>query len=198
MYERKINAHNGLALTLDWHPDGRYLVSGGRDKMIKIWDLQSDSRKPFHSIQTIASIAKVQFRPPSYTLPDSDPHIASCSLLTDNRTHLWTLNRPFVPVRSYDFHTNVTTGFLFRGSHLIWSISKDKTFMVVNVTEGSSMSMSSCSLSWDPSGLVSYFVGREERTSKSPGRIGQANSITYSSSFQGMSYLNSTGSGDDG
>lgn len=35
MYERKLNAHNGLALTVDWHPDGRYLASGGRDKVIK-------------------------------------------------------------------------------------------------------------------------------------------------------------------
>jgi hypothetical protein len=36
LYERKLNAHNGLALAIDWHPEGRYLASGGRDKVIKV------------------------------------------------------------------------------------------------------------------------------------------------------------------
>lgn len=72
-YEKKINAHTGLVLTLDYHHEGRYIASGGRDRMfenivfnitfrIKIWDLDSDTRHPFKSIQTIASVARVQWR----------------------------------------------------------------------------------------------------------------------------------------
>ncbi|RKP25680.1 hypothetical protein SYNPS1DRAFT_22403 [Syncephalis pseudoplumigaleata] len=35
IYERKLNAHYGLALAVDWHHDGRTLATGGRDKFIK-------------------------------------------------------------------------------------------------------------------------------------------------------------------
>ena len=54
MYEKKISAHNGLTLTIDWHPDGRYLLSGGRDRMIKVWDMNGDQRTPLHAVQCIA------------------------------------------------------------------------------------------------------------------------------------------------
>lgn len=89
IYEKKLNAHNGLALTIDWHQDGRYLLSGGRDRMIKIWDMNGDQRKPLHTIQCIASVAKVGWRPhtrpPTATDFNRFSHIASCCLLTDNR-----------------------------------------------------------------------------------------------------------------
>jgi WD40 repeat protein len=35
-YERKWSAHNGLALAVDWHPYGRVLASGGRDRILKV------------------------------------------------------------------------------------------------------------------------------------------------------------------
>ena len=35
-YERKWSAHNSLALSIDWHPDGRVIASAGRDKLIKV------------------------------------------------------------------------------------------------------------------------------------------------------------------
>jgi WD repeat-containing protein 24 len=34
--ERRWSAHFGLALTIDWHPDGRYVASAGRDRVIKV------------------------------------------------------------------------------------------------------------------------------------------------------------------
>lgn len=34
---RKWNAHNGLALTVDWFQDGNLIASGGRDRIIKVW-----------------------------------------------------------------------------------------------------------------------------------------------------------------
>lgn len=36
VFEKKWSAHNGLALTVDWSHDGRYLASGGRDRVIKV------------------------------------------------------------------------------------------------------------------------------------------------------------------
>lgn len=34
--ERRINAHVGPVLAIDWHSDGRTIASGGRDKAIKV------------------------------------------------------------------------------------------------------------------------------------------------------------------
>lgn len=36
LYDRKVSAHNGPCLTVDWHPNGKLVASGGRDKTIKV------------------------------------------------------------------------------------------------------------------------------------------------------------------
>lgn len=36
------NAHENSVFTLKYSPDGRYLLSGGRDAHLKIWDVQND------------------------------------------------------------------------------------------------------------------------------------------------------------
>jgi len=36
MFERRINAHLGAALAVDWHPDGHHIASCGRDRKIKV------------------------------------------------------------------------------------------------------------------------------------------------------------------
>jgi WD40 repeat protein len=35
-HEKRFSAHNGLVLALDYHPSGRYITTGGRDKLIKV------------------------------------------------------------------------------------------------------------------------------------------------------------------
>jgi hypothetical protein len=56
--------------------------------------------------------------------------IASCSLLTDNRIHVWDIDRPHIPYYSFEDHSQVTTGFLWHDSNTIWSVSKDKFFFI--------------------------------------------------------------------
>ncbi|RKP05167.1 WD40-repeat-containing domain protein, partial [Thamnocephalis sphaerospora] len=135
IYERKINAHYGLALTVDWRADGRTLATGGRDKFIRVWDMRSDGRRPLHAIQTMTSVARVQWR------PGRDHELASCALLSDYRIHVWDMRRPYLSKYIIDEHDNVTTvlvrhlniGFLWREHGSIWSCSKDKYFMRHNV-----------------------------------------------------------------
>ncbi|TPX55140.1 hypothetical protein PhCBS80983_g05561 [Powellomyces hirtus] len=121
-HERKWNAHNGLALTVDWHPDGRLAASGGRDRLIKVWDMKSESRLPLYTISTIAPVARVSWR------PGSDTQLASCALATDYAIHLWDLARPYIANQSLEAHDGVTTGLLWRDPNIIWSCSKDRSF----------------------------------------------------------------------
>ena len=40
--DRIIAAHDGPALTVDWHPASSLVASGGEDKMLKVWDARAD------------------------------------------------------------------------------------------------------------------------------------------------------------
>ncbi|KAJ3041244.1 WD repeat-containing protein 24, partial [Rhizophlyctis rosea] len=121
--ERKWSAHNGLALTVDWHPDGRLIASGGRDRQIKVWDTKSEQRKPLYTFQTIAPVARVAWR------PGYETQLSSCSLTTDARIQTWDLGSPYIPMYALEAHENVATGFLWHNSNTVWSVSKDRMFI---------------------------------------------------------------------
>ncbi|CAG8716921.1 7496_t:CDS:2, partial [Funneliformis caledonium] len=93
----------GSVLAVDWHSDGRTIASGGRDKSIKIWDMNSDSRRPRDAIQSMTSISRVQWR------PNHPNEIASCALLSDNRIFVWNIKRPFIASYCFEEHDDVPT-----------------------------------------------------------------------------------------
>ncbi|KAJ3415795.1 hypothetical protein HDV05_004067 [Chytridiales sp. JEL 0842] len=139
--ERRWSAHFGLALTVDWHPDGRHVASAGRDRVVKVWDTKSDSRKPTHTIQTISHLARIAWRPlpsPPATTDQTVPpllnqQIASCSLINDSRALVWDLARPFVPFLAAEEHEEPITDFLWASENVIWSVSKDQSFVRLDV-----------------------------------------------------------------
>ncbi|XP_014664029.1 PREDICTED: WD repeat-containing protein 24-like [Priapulus caudatus] len=120
--ERQFTAHNGPVFSCDWHPeDKRWIATAGRDKAIKVWDIQY---KPHleHTIQTIASIARIKWR------PQRKYHIASCSQVVDFSINIWDVRRPFIPFAAFNEHKDVTTGIAWRHDpHNFLSVSKDCT-----------------------------------------------------------------------
>ncbi len=40
--KRRLDAHSNSVFALSYSPDGKYLLSGGRDAMLKIWDMEDD------------------------------------------------------------------------------------------------------------------------------------------------------------
>ncbi|KAJ3018418.1 WD repeat-containing protein 24 [Thoreauomyces humboldtii] len=159
MYERKWNAHNGLALTVDWHPDGRLVASGGRDRLIKVWDTKSESRLPLYTIQTIAPVARVSWR------PGHDHQLASCALSTDHAVHLWDLGRPYIASYTLDAHEGSTTGFLWRDSNTIWSCSKDRSFARHDIRSGYRPleRRSTCAMGWNVDGELTFAIDERRK-----------------------------------
>jgi WD40 repeat protein len=99
--EQKIQAHQGPAYTVAWHPTRRnVLASAGRDKVIRVWDVASSGgggREPWlASVQTIAPVARVLWRPGH---PDQ---IASCSLVHDRQIQVWDIRHEFIPLLSFE------------------------------------------------------------------------------------------------
>lgn len=123
LYDRKVSAHNGPCLTVDWHPAGRLVASGGRDKTIKVWDMSVDSRRPLYTIRTINSVARAQWR------PGHDDEITSSALLSDSRIHVWDVRRPHIAKYAFDWHDTTPSSFAWLNSDVLYSCSKDKTFI---------------------------------------------------------------------
>uniref|UniRef100_A0A803WBB0 GATOR2 complex protein WDR24 n=1 Tax=Ficedula albicollis TaxID=59894 RepID=A0A803WBB0_FICAL len=124
-YERMFTAHNGPVFCCDWHPEDRgWLATGGRDKMVKVWDMNTTRAKEIYCVQTIASVARVKWR------PECKHHIATCSMMVDHNIYVWDVRRPFIPSAMFEEHKDVTTGIVWRHLHdpyFLLSGSKDST-----------------------------------------------------------------------
>eukprot|EP01135_Chromosphaera_perkinsii_P004618 Nk52_evm11s292 gene=Nk52_evmTU11s292 len=122
----KLTSHHGPAFSVDWHPDSKNLIAtGGRDKMIKVWRINGKP-KIESSIQTIASVSRIKWKPGSAT------QIASCSLLVDMNIHLWDTRSPFIPSVTFKEHRDVPTGLLWHNKrpNYIFSCSKDSSLFL--------------------------------------------------------------------
>ncbi|XP_048408373.1 GATOR complex protein WDR24 isoform X3 [Stegostoma tigrinum] len=124
-YERMFTAHNGPVFCCDWHPDDRgWLATGGRDKMVKVWDISTTRTKEIYCVQTIASVARVKWR------PEMKYHLATCSMMVDHNIYVWDIRRPYIPFGMFEEHKDVTTGIVWRHIHdpyYLLSGSKDST-----------------------------------------------------------------------
>lgn len=113
--ERRITAHSGLISCLAWHPtEKNTLASGGRDRVIKTWDLSVQGGKPSSTTQTIAFVGRLTWRPSSHGRPW---HIASSAGSSDNAVHIWDTKRPFTPLASLVGARDVTTTHLWTENH---------------------------------------------------------------------------------
>ncbi|XP_059835219.1 GATOR complex protein WDR24 isoform X3 [Hypanus sabinus] len=124
-YERMFTAHNGPVFCCDWHPDDKgWLATGGRDKMVKVWDMTANRAKEIYCVQTIASVARVKWR------PEMKYHLATCSMMVDHNIYVWDIRRPYIPFAMFEEHKDVTTGIMWRHNHdpyYLLSGSKDST-----------------------------------------------------------------------
>ncbi|KAI8898043.1 WD40-repeat-containing domain protein [Globomyces pollinis-pini] len=128
-FERKWSAHNGLALTVDWDHHGKLIATGGRDKVIKIWNYESESKRSIHNIQSIAPVSRVKWR------PGYDTQIATSSLTMDNRVMVWDFTHPYLAQYCFEEHDDVATGLQWQDSNSIWTCSKDQNFGLFNLSQ---------------------------------------------------------------
>lgn len=115
--------HSVQAFQIYFHFRG-WLATGGRDKMVKVWDMTTNRAKEIYCVQTIASVARVKWR------PERKFHLATCSMMVDHNIYVWDIRRPFIPFATFEEHKDVTTGIVWRHQHdphFLLSGSKDST-----------------------------------------------------------------------
>ncbi|KAL8586391.1 hypothetical protein ACOMHN_023006 [Nucella lapillus] len=118
--EKHFTAHNEPVFAIDWHPDDKYwLATAGRDKMIKLWDISKQPALALYTVQTIASVGRIKWR------PQRRFHIANCSLLLDHSINVWDVRRPYIPFACFDQHKDVATCVQWKDPHVLLSTGKD-------------------------------------------------------------------------
>ncbi|AOA61183.1 SEA (Seh1-associated) complex subunit [Komagataella phaffii CBS 7435] len=198
--ERKVNAHTGPGLSIDWHPDIDYIVSGGRDKQIQFWNMTStalDVRKPDHVISTSGAVGKVSWCNARQNSPANiyNTDIASCYYNDDNCIQIWNLKRRYVPKYLLEGHNNQITQILWKKPDTLWSCSKDKTLIQHDLTTSSlySDNLPVATSAWNSSSDLSLsfvsqfqdnFVSRGRNSSQTGDHVTlQSDEIDYSDTF---------------
>ncbi|KAJ1958290.1 SEA (Seh1-associated) complex subunit, partial [Linderina pennispora] len=106
-----------------WHPNGRFIGSGGSDQAIKVWDITTASKKfsvsPFCAIRTLAHVHKLQWR------PGHDTQLSSCALSSDIRFQVWDMHNPNHSLMFHDRHKGAISGFTWYDDDVVWSSTRE-------------------------------------------------------------------------
>ncbi|KAJ9262793.1 hypothetical protein DTO212C5_7804 [Paecilomyces variotii] len=170
----KLAAHDKPCFSVDWHPDGKHLVSGGTDKQVKVWDFSSSAerrQKPTFQFRTPQAVVNVRWRPPYWTSESQGPgDWQSTQLVTsydkeDPRVHLWDLRRPHIPFREFDRYGTSAADLLWRSKDLLWTVGEAGVFTQTDIRYAPQVvsQRPMCSVGWSPNGEVLTFAQKRPR-----------------------------------
>lgn len=173
----KVNAHEKTCHSIDWHIDGKHLVSGGADKNVNIWDFSSTDRrkKPCWQLRAPQSVLNVRWRPPFCNAEDSNPGNWQCTQLItsydnqDPRIHLWDFCHQSVPLREIDRYETAPTAMLWHSENLLWSVGGDGIFTQtdINFVPKVSDRRSPNVVAIAPSGQIRFFSEKKPQRRRS-------------------------------
>ncbi|GME66654.1 unnamed protein product [[Candida] boidinii] len=132
--ERQFNAHTGPGLSLDWHPQLDYVVTGGRDKQIHVWNMSNESRGPEHTISTTGPVSKTRWRRGRGNASITDTDIAASFYNDDPCIQIWNFGRKYIPKHVITAHSNQITGLIWKTPKYLVSCSKDKSIIQHDVS----------------------------------------------------------------
>lgn len=166
-WERRINAHTGPALAIDWHPELEYVVTGGRDKQLQVWNLASgqETREPSHVIYTSGPISKAKWCKGSGNRSIMNTDIATCFLNDDPCIQIWNLSRKRIPKNIIEWHSGQITQLLWRTPKHLISSCKDKSLVQQDVTKAPFTidNLAPTAVAWDPKGSCNVAFVKQDK-----------------------------------
>ncbi|KAK1147486.1 SEA (Seh1-associated) complex subunit [Aspergillus melleus] len=172
----RITAHDRPCFSVDWHPDGKHIISGGTDRQVKVWDFSSSAerrQKPTFQFRTPQAVLNVRWRPPSWARePESTGDWQSTQVVTsydkeDPRIHLWDLRRPHIPFREFDRYDSHAADLLWHSKDLLWTAGDSGAFTQTDVRYAPQVvnQRPTCAVAWSPTGDVLAFVQKRPQRS---------------------------------
>lgn len=168
----KINAHEKTCNTIDWHPDGKHIASGGADKNIKVWDFSSSDRRMKHlwQIRAPQAVVNVRWRPACWSCDkDGSAHWQCTQIATsydqqETKIHIWDFRRPYIPFREVNRYDTPATALLWKSESLLWSVGSAGMFTQtdINFAIKTSDRRSSNTVDIAPDGRVLFFLQKRE------------------------------------
>jgi hypothetical protein len=169
----RIAAHEKPCYAVDWHPDGKHLVSGGTDKQVKVWDFSSSAerrQKPTFQFRAPQPVVNVRWRPPCLVEAQGQEDWQSTQLVTsydkeDPRIHLWDLRRPHIPFREFDRYDTPASDLLWRSKDLLWTVGEAGAFTQTDIRYAPQVvnQRPMCAVAWSPTGDVLAITQRRPR-----------------------------------
>lgn len=195
-FDRRMHAHSGVGLSLDWHPEYDYIASGGRDQQIQIWNMSTESRHPDHTIFTPSAVSRVRWQVDNSTSSRSavngvlNTNIASCGRgKGDYSTYIWSPSRPYIPVNVLESHTDTVSEICWRSDQLFWSASRDGYFYQYDLGNEPLLidNLSANAFAWTPANELSFVVQDKYRD-----QFGSMTNVKMTDEDYGMSDDSST------
>ncbi|KAI9847740.1 MAG: SEA (Seh1-associated) complex subunit [Sclerophora amabilis] len=132
----KLNAHRNACLSIDWHPDGKHLISAGLDKKVHVWDFSSFDRRQnaSWSFEAPKKVSNVRWRPVGWHASGrglgmwQTTQVVTSYNEEDPRIHVWNLKRPDVPFREIDRYDTPPTDLLWHSEDLLWTVGNEGIF----------------------------------------------------------------------
>lgn len=169
----KVNAHQKTCHSIDWHPDGKHLVSGGADKCVHVWDFSSTDRrkKPCWQLRAPQAVLNVRWRPPIWYADGVNPGRWQCTQLAtsydhqDPRIQIWDFRRQYMPLREIDRSDTAPTAMLWHSEALLWSVNLAGIFTQtdVNFAPKTFDRRSANVVDVAPSGEIAFFSDKRVR-----------------------------------
>ncbi|KAI5359273.1 putative GATOR complex protein WDR24 [Septoria linicola] len=136
----RVPAHSLACNTVDWHPDGKHIVTAGSDKTIRVFDVSgSRPKKASWEIKAPHPVMHVRWRPPCRSMMAHDHGAGICTQVVAyyDRDHpllqVWDFRRPLLPFRELQPHPSAPTDMLWHSQDLLWTVGREGTLLQTDI-----------------------------------------------------------------
>ncbi|OCK85015.1 WD40 repeat-like protein, partial [Lepidopterella palustris CBS 459.81] len=141
----RIQAHPSKTCTsVDWHPDGKHLLSASVDKTVRIWDFSSEAKRssrqsPAFVLRTPYPVFRARWRPPYWSEEFHEQGSYQCTQLATSYdrdhavVHLWDFRRPCLPFREIHRYSSAPSDMLWHSRDFLWTVGREGVFTQTDV-----------------------------------------------------------------
>ena len=136
----RVPAHALACNTVDWHPDGKHIVTAGSDKTIRVFDVSGNRpKKASWEIKTPYPTMHVRWRPSCQSMMPQDNGAGLCTQVVayydrDHPVmHVWDFRRPHLPFRELHPYPSSPTDMLWHSQDLLWTVGREGTLLQTDI-----------------------------------------------------------------